>query len=130
MEENGWVRREEVNSVAGFVIDTQPDLRVSRVLPWLLLGRCFLQLLQTYLLSSSLEGVLTFAFAYDLYLFPSFSSQDVAADVALLQREGVTHVLNVATGVEIDRGESSIIEERVELLDIPEQTILESKGYS
>ena len=128
MEENGWVRREEVNSVAGFVIDTQPDLRVSRVLPWLLLGRCFLQLLQTYLLSSSLEGVLTFAFAYDLYLFPSFSSQDVAADVALLQREGVTHVLNVATGVEIDRGESSIIEERVELLDIPEQPILESKA--
>ena len=128
MEENGWVRREEVNSVAGFVIDTQPDLRVSRVLPWLLLGRCFLQLLQTYLLSSSLEGVLTFAFAYDLYLFSSFSSQDVAADVALLLREGVTHVLNVATGVEIDRGESSIVEERVELLDIPEQTILESKS--
>ena len=66
--------------------------------------------------------------AFGLYLFSSFSSQDVAADVALLQREGVTHVLNVATGVEIDRGESSIIEERVELLDIPEQTILESKS--
>ena len=66
--------------------------------------------------------------AFGLYLFSSFSSQDVAADLALLQREGVTHVLNVATGVEIDRGESSIIEERVELLDIPEQTILESKS--
>ena len=58
----------------------------------------------------------------------SFYSQDVAADFALLQREGVTHVLNVATGVEIDRGGSSIVEERVELLDIPEQSILESKS--
>ena len=55
------------------------------------------------------------------------SSQDVAADMTLLQEEGVTHVLNVATGVEIDRGESSISEERVELLDLPEQTILQSK---
>ena len=63
----------------------------------------------------------------DLYLRSSFS-QDVAADLALLQREGVTHVLNVATGVEIDRRGSSIIEQRVELLDIPEQTIRESKS--
>ena len=39
----------------------------------------------------------------------------------------VTHVLNVATGVEIDRGGSSIVEQRVELLDIPEQTIDESE---
>ena len=58
----------------------------------------------------------------------SSSSQDVAADHALLQREGVTHVLNVATGVEIDRGVSCVVEERVELLDIPEQTIHESKS--
>ena len=66
-------------------------------------------------------------FLHDLDLH-SFYSQDVAADFALLQREGVTHVLNVATGVEIDRGGSSIVEERVELLDIPEQSILESKS--
>ena len=56
-----------------------------------------------------------------------YSSQDVAADHALLQREGVTHVLNVATGIEIDRGDSGVVEERVELLDIPEQCIIESK---
>ena len=68
-----------------------------------------------------------FELLHDLYLFSSFS-QDVAADHALLQREGVTHVLNVATGIEIDRRGSSIVEERVELLDIPEQTIHESKS--
>ena len=62
-------------------------------------------------------------FWHDLDLH-SFYSQDVAADFALLQREGVTHVLNVATGVEIDCRGSSI----VELLDIPEQSILESKS--
>ena len=56
-------------------------------------------------------------FLHDLDLH-FFYSQDVAADFALLQREGVTHVLNVATGVEIDRGGSNIVEERVELLDI------------
>ena len=66
-------------------------------------------------------------FWHDLDLH-SFYSQDVAADFALLQREGVTHVLNVATGVEIDCRGSSIVEERVELLDIPEQSILESKS--
>ena len=109
MEENGVVTKQEATSAAGFVVDTQPDLRVSRVLPWLLLGRCFNFLL------------------HDLDLY-SFSSQDVAADLGLLQREGVTHVLNVATGVEIDRGGSSIVEERVELLDIPEQTLHESKS--
>ena len=108
VEENGEVTKVEASSVAGFVVDTQPDLRVSRVLPWLLLGRW-------------LSGCTIF------YLFPSFS-QDVAADHALLQREGVTHVLNVATGVEIDRGVSNVVEERVELLDIPEQTIHESKN--
>ena len=43
--------------------------------------------------------------------------------------EGVTHVLNVATGIEIDRGDSGVVEERVELLDIPEQRILESKTH-
>ena len=57
----------------------------------------------------------------------SFYSQDVAADHALLQREGVTHVLNVATGIEIDHGDSGVVEERVELLDIPEQCILQSE---
>ena len=72
-----------------------------------------------------MEGVR--AVAWSFYLFSS-SSQDVAADHALLQREGVTHVLNVATGVEIDRGASSVVEERVELLDIPEQTIHQSKN--
>ena len=41
--------------------------------------------------------------------------------------EGVTHVLNVATGIEIDRGDSGVVEERVELLDIPEQCILKSE---
>ena len=40
VEENGEVTKVETSSVAGFVVDTQPDLRVSRVLPWLLLGRC------------------------------------------------------------------------------------------
>ena len=41
----------------------------------------------------------------------------------------MTHVLNVATGIEIDRGDSGVVEERVELLDIPEQHILESKTH-
>ena len=68
-----------------------------------------------------------FAPFHNLCNYSFWSSQDVAADITLLQEEGVTHVLNVATGVEIDRGESSISEERVELLDLPEQTILESK---
>ena len=40
VEENGEVTKVETSNVAGFVVDTQPDLRVSRVLPWLLLGRC------------------------------------------------------------------------------------------
>ena len=39
----------------------------------------------------------------------------------------MTHVLNVATGIEIDRGDSGVVEERVELLDIPEQCILQSE---
>ena len=39
----------------------------------------------------------------------------------------MTHVLNVATGIEIDRGNSGVVEERVELLDIPEQCILQSE---
>ena len=39
----------------------------------------------------------------------------------------MTHVLNVATGIEIDRGDSGVVEERVELLDIPEQCILKSE---
>ena len=90
-------------------MDNQPDLRVSRVLPWLLLGRWTFLSMIVYILFSS--------------------SQDVAADHALLQREGVTHVLNVATGIEIDRGDSGVVEERVELLDIPEQCILESKTH-
>ena len=42
VEENGEVTKQEAASAAGFVVDTQPDLRVSRVLPWLLLGRCFI----------------------------------------------------------------------------------------
>ena len=40
IEEHGEVTsREVMPSVSGFVVDNQPDLRVSRVLPWLLLGR-------------------------------------------------------------------------------------------
>ena len=39
----------------------------------------------------------------------------------------MTHVLNVATGIEIDRGDSGVVEERVELLDIPEQSIFQSE---
>merc|ERR1712226_329402 len=65
-----------------------PDLRVSQVLPWLLLG-----------------------------------SQDVAADQEILRREGITHVLNVASGIEIDRTGTDLVEERIELLDLPEQEI-------
>ena len=42
----------------------------------------------------------------------------------------MTHVLNVATGIEIDRGDSGVVEERVELLDIPEQCILESETHA
>ena len=38
VEEGGEVREEE-GKVAGYVVDHQPDLRVARVLPWLLLGR-------------------------------------------------------------------------------------------
>lgn len=34
----------------------------------------------------------------------------------------------MATGVEIDHGESGIVEQRVELLDIPEQTIDECES--
>ena len=41
VEENGQIIRQEPSNVPGFVVDTQPDLRVSRILPWLLLGRCF-----------------------------------------------------------------------------------------
>jgi hypothetical protein len=37
LEEGGQVTEQGVT--AGYVVDTQPDLRVSRVLPWLLLGR-------------------------------------------------------------------------------------------
>ena len=102
-------RREETPSEAGFVVDNKPDLRVSRVLPWLLLGRWAFLSMIVYILSSS--------------------SQDVAADHALLEREGVTHILNVATGIEIDRGDSGVVEERVELLDIPEQCILQSSSF-
>ena len=121
----------EASSVAGFVVDTEPDLRVSRVLPWLLLGRCFSCFSQIGTrrvgpLGLTMQGP-NCHLNCDLYLLSSFS-QDVAADLALLQREGVTHVLNVATGVEIDRRGSSIVEQRVELLDIPEQTIHESKS--
>ena len=40
IEEHGEVTSiEERPSVSGFVVDNQPDLRVSRVLPWLILGR-------------------------------------------------------------------------------------------
>ena len=37
LEEGGQVTEQGVT--VGYVVDTQPDLRVSRVLPWLLLGR-------------------------------------------------------------------------------------------
>jgi len=83
----------------GYVVDTTPDLTLSQVLPW-------------------------------LYL----SSQDVAADIEILRSANITRILNVASGLDIQRetytnenGEVVSIEERkVELLDIPEQSISEA----
>lgn len=53
------------------------------------------------------------------------SSQDVAAHQQLLQDHGITHILNVGSGIDIHRDSWSwrVEERRVEMLDIPEQSI-------
>ena len=53
------------------------------------------------------------------------ASQDVAAHQQLLQDHGITHILNVGSGIDINRDTWSwVVEERqVEMLDIPEQSI-------
>ena len=38
-EEGGCMTEQQGQATPGYVVDTKPDLRVSRVLPWLLLGR-------------------------------------------------------------------------------------------
>ena len=43
--------------------------------------------------------ILAFDFFHFAYYFLIFSSQDVAKDLELLLRHGITHVVNVATGV-------------------------------
>merc|ERR1712117_180984 len=53
-------------------------------------------------------------------------SQDVAADLNILRGANISHVLNVASGLDINLGDVTINVKKVELLDIPEQNITEA----
>ena len=41
----------------------------------------------------------------------------------MFRQHNIKHILNVATGIEIIREDTDIIEKKVELLDVPEQNI-------
>ena len=43
--------------------------------------------------------------------------------MTLFRTHTIKHILNVATGIEIIREDTDIIEKKVELLDVPEQNI-------
>ena len=53
---------------------------------------------------------------------PSPGSQDVAANIELLESHGVTHILNVATGVS-NVFPDKFVYKTVEILDLPETEI-------
>ena len=47
----------------------------------------------------------------------------LTVDVSLCRRLNIQHTLNVAAGLDITRQDQSIVEKKIELLDVPEQDI-------
>jgi len=58
---------------------------------------------------------------FELYL----GSQDSAANVSSLEKSGISHVLNVATGIEYEKS-ANICYRTIEILDLPEEKISNS----
>ena len=63
----------------GFIVDLKPDLQLAECCPGVYLGRRVTQ--------PSIRAKFT-------------GSQDVAADLAILKNGGITHIINVATGIQ------------------------------
>ena len=47
----------------------------------------------------------------------------LTVDVFFSRRLNIRHILNVAAGLDITRQDHSIVEKKIELLDVPEQDI-------
>lgn len=92
----------------GFVVDTKPDLQVGLIVPGLMIGK---------LIDGDDDN-------NNNNFFFQPASQDVAQDRELLQTYNMTHILNLAPGVE-NMFEDDYNYKKLEILDVPETNIID-----
>ena len=102
-EKDGVITLQD-ETTPGFVVDTTPDLNLSRILPWLYLGSQDVAA-DAQLLRSAVERPI------------------IKVILKTFRKHQIKHILNVATGIEIIRDTDEIVEKKVELMDIPEHDI-------